>query len=425
MIFQNKNNLKEKNGLIILICSLIAFFAASGSIYFNTRIIGIAKIDILFAILTALIVWQCRGRYITLTGMHLWIGILLIIYFVNNGTNLSIFDYPLLLLFPASFVFVLTSLRMPIEWFEIEISILKGIYIFYAIYTILMRFFPVLLDISIRFYQMPQATVRMMEQYSNGCMPGFTTHYSTNGMLLAVGGIIFFTDYIHCRKKSNLFFSILFTIALLLTGKRAHVIFTALAIFVGFYVNASDDKKNRRINILLIVIAVIVFLFIIVQYVPSLATFVSRFAETEEEGDITLGRTSVWRISLDIFKANPIIGIGWGQFINKGYLSYNAHNIYVQLLCETGILGSIAYYCFFIYMFLKTWSLLKSLRENNEVSFKTRMLIFSLSYQVFFLLYGFTGNPLYEQIMYIPYFFACSITLNVMAGRFDKETNEK
>ena len=36
-------------------------------------------------------------------------------------------------------------------------------------------------------------------------------------------------------------------------------------------------------------------------------------------------------------------------------------------------------------------------------------LMISIAVQFFFLMYGFTGNPLYDKEMYLPYFIACTI----------------
>lgn len=412
---------KEKKGTIVCICLLYAFFVASGAIYFNTRVVGIKKIDILFIALVVSVLWSCRKSYIILTKMHFWIFGLMCVYFYNNATKAQISDFPILFLFPAMLCMILTSLRMPTDWFKVELSILRKCYIFYALYTILMRINPIFFTIAVQFFPEVSSKTTMLEQYSNGWMVGFTTHYSTNGMLLSVGALIYFTAYIYGKKKIDGIWSIVFAIALLLTGKRAHVLFTFFAVFFGYYLYESSDKRSRRQKIFAVIIIVIVILFIIINYVPTLSTFFYRFVETEENGDVTMGRSSVWQTTLEVFKTNPLIGIGWGQFQRQGYWSFNAHNIYVQLLCETGIIGSLFYFSFFGYMIYETYKVLKELREKKVSSYVVRLLLFSYSYQIFFLLYGFTGNPLYDQIMYIPYFFSCSITLNYLRKRFEKE----
>ena len=48
---------------------------------------------------------------------------------------------------------------------------------------------------------------------------------------------------------------------------------------------------------------------------------------------------------------------------------------------------------------------------NNECENWCQAMVFSVSMQVFFLLYGFTGNPLYDKEMYFPYYIACAVYL--------------
>lgn len=412
----NKESTMQTRMSLLVISLIYAFFGATGSIFHCTRFLGVKGIDVLLLIMVFLVYWNSKALYIKLTKMHLLIAGLIIIYFYNNAGIFS-----MLFIFPSILFFVLLSLRMSTEWFDIQIKIFKILYCFFAIYTILERIHPVFLNIALLYFQNSDARARMIEQYSKGCMAGFTTHYSTNGMLLAVGAIIFFSEYINKKELKNGVWSIIFTLALLLTGKRGHVIFTFAAIFLGYYLNESGDKKTRRKKIFFVIISVIILLLIIVQFVPALSTFISRFEETQEEGDITLGRTKAWLTALEAFKANPVLGIGWGQFLGKGYWIFNAHNIYVQLLCETGLVGSTLYFIFFLTVLYKTYSKLRGLKEKKIDSYEARLLLFSFMYQIFFLLYGITGNPLYDQIMYIPYFFACSITINSQYNRFERD----
>lgn len=45
------------------------------------------------------------------------------------------------------------------------------------------------------------------------------------------------------------------------------------------------------------------------------------------------------------------------------------------------------------------------------------LINFSLAMQILFLLYGFTGNPLYDREMFVPYFIACAISVNYANNR--------
>ena len=76
-------------------------------------------------------------------------------------------------------------------------------------------------------------------------------------------------------------------------------------------------------------------------------------------GQDAAARLLLWGTAWDFFVHSPIVGIGWGNFVTLygSYLNFSwilpgildVHNLYLQLLTETGILGFAA---FFSLMFL-------------------------------------------------------------------------
>ena len=78
------------------------------------------------------------------------------------------------------------------------------------------------------------------------------------------------------------------------------------------------------------------------------ASAAARLAET----DATSPRLQLWRYAADIFLQHPLIGSGWGEFVHAQYLAAdrlgqvemanNAHNIVLDLLAKTGVLGAAA-----------------------------------------------------------------------------------
>ena len=115
-----------------------------------------------------------------------------------------------------------------------------------------------------------------------------------------------------------------------------------------------------------------------------------------------------------MFGRHSLVGIGWGQYVNQGGWFWNIHNIYIQLLVETGIIGFIIYCGWFLFHLVRTWSMYSKMRVNPEdyMNKDYCLMNFSLAMQIFFLLYGFTGNPLYDREMFVPYFIACAISVN-------------
>ncbi len=97
----------------------------------------------------------------------------------------------------------------------------------------------------------------------------------------------------------------------------------------------------------------------------------------------TIGiRLILWQMSLAAFRNNPLIGIGSGQFarnypyllqISNQYLptqywSLSTHSEFLEALAETGIIGFIAYFIYFICMMKLLWSELKHLYSGFNCS---------------------------------------------------------
>lgn len=202
-------------------------------------------------------------------------------------------------------------------------------------------------------------------------------------------------------------------VALLLTGKRAHLIFSVAGIFAVYYISLSDKPHSRWIRIFGVGLVLLIIGTVVFTYVPALGTFINRFIETKESGDVTLGRTQYWLLAFQNFKRHPFIGIGWGQFEKLAMLMFkkevDAHNVYLQLLCETGIVGFTS---FALFAWTSLTTACKEYYTNVKSGIETeKYLLFSIAFQVFFLLYGFTGNPLYTPTTSMPYFICCGIAL--------------
>src|SRR5699024_11362609 len=84
-----------------------------------------------------------------------------------------------------------------------------------------------------------------------------------------------------------------------------------------------------------------------------------------------------------------------------------------ELLTELGIIGFILFIIPVLYALIKTIILL--LNSKEYFSFDTRWKValqFSLYVQVFFLLYGITGNLLTDHVFLLMYVFAITIVLS-------------
>ena len=321
-------------------------------------------------------------------------------------------DWYSTLIYPAIVMFVYYSYKFH-GWEESMFRIMRAAYLVYALFTIAMLFGTTAINFACRLF--PSSADLMMYRFRTSRFCGLTNHYSTNGMLLAVGTIIVGCKMIQERRKWNVVLFAIFMVALLLTGKRAQPIFSVFVLVLTYYFFNANKKKSRVINLAAIGICILAIAYLITQYVPALATLFDRFEALEESGDVSNGRFALWQTAFTEFGKAPIFGTGWEQFSQIHAKGWDTHNVYIQLLCETGIVGFVCYAVWFLYFMVKSIQLLV-----RERTFKYELdkenefyLMFSVAFQAFFLIYSLTGNPLYVKIMYVPYFVSCALVVKV------------
>jgi O-antigen ligase len=98
----------------------------------------------------------------------------------------------------------------------------------------------------------------------------------------------------------------------------------------------------------------------------------NRLAETAQSGNFTTNRTHIWSVTLDIIKNYLPFGTGYGGFgvaytafdsLNGAERVEQAHNDYLQVLADAGIVGLLIG-AFFIYRLFRTG--LKNAKTSND-----------------------------------------------------------
>lgn len=148
-------------------------------------------------------------------------------------------------------------------------------------------------------------------------------------------------DKILIKKKKIINFSIYFTliIAIVYTASRSNLIcfiFSNMLIILNFLRKKETSLRIRIFWILLFIVVVIFGIRIIsIRYSDQW----SRMIEFGENSDN--GRFDLWKQSFLYFFNSPLWGNGLGYMV----LEYGkaTHNTYIQLLCETGIIGFLLF----------------------------------------------------------------------------------
>jgi O-antigen ligase len=85
----------------------------------------------------------------------------------------------------------------------------------------------------------------------------------------------------------------------------------------------------------------------------------SRMQELDAGEESAAGRVDAWYAGLDMFKSNPLFGVGPGNFTQ--YNELTAHNSFVLVLAETGFVGFLVWLAFVGYCF---WMLISVVRHK-------------------------------------------------------------
>jgi O-antigen ligase len=204
--------------------------------------------------------------------------------------------------------------------------------------------------------------------------PFINRHHFAGYMELALAiplGLLF-SGAIEGEKKLLYVFAVaMMGVALILTNSRggiisliAEVLF--LVVIVGLRrkhrASEPEEKKKRvRSGITRAALA----LALIIGILAATVFFggeqaLSRFVGSVNTDDPTTGRAHFWNVTLDIIHAHPLIGTGLGAFgvIYTRYDSHNglyrleqAHNDYLQVLSDGGIVGAVLGLFFIIALF--------------------------------------------------------------------------
>jgi O-antigen ligase len=183
------------------------------------------------------------------------------------------------------------------------------------------------------------------------------------------------------KEKALLYLVVagLMGVALVMTTSRGGIISLVAEIFFFVVVTAiwrpvRRGKRNKRGRVkaaairLALGVALLVALFLGVILLGGEFS-ISRFIDSVNTDDPTTGRAHFWSVTLDIIKAHPFLGTGLGAFgviyshydtRNGLYRLEQAHNDYLQVLSDGGVIGAALALCFVIILFHRAFVRMKS-----------------------------------------------------------------
>lgn len=203
--------------------------------------------------------------------------------------------------------------------------------------------------------------------------PFINRHHFAGYMELTIAlplGMLFAGSLERDKRFAYIFAAVLMGVALVMTNSRGGVIsliaeILFLLVLSGFRKRKAREveEKSQRIKRTALraafALSLIVALFAGVVLLGG-ESALSRFAGTVNSEDPTTGRAHFWNVTLDIIKSHPIVGTGLGAFptVYTRYDSRNgsfrleqAHNDYLQVMSDGGIIGAALALLFVVMLF--------------------------------------------------------------------------
>jgi len=199
-------------------------------------------------------------------------------------------------------------------------------------------------------------------------MPGLASREKLDGTFVWAGVNVvaaFYAQYIfvllgilimHKKKVYKIIFGILFLVGVYITlflySRGAYA-----ALITGFLAISLIKKR--------IFIIPLILLFMFWQSLLP-ATVVERINKTKTEQGVldtsTQHRLELWKESIRLFKADPILGTGFNAvpFLGLAGGFTDTHNIYLRILAEQGLIGITIFLIFFLLALKSSWRLYKT-----------------------------------------------------------------
>ena len=137
-------------------------------------------------------------------------------------------------------------------------------------------------------------------------------------------------------------------------------------------------------------------------------------------------RFALWESTVAMIEEHPLLGIGWGSywltypeynfFIQEpGVIIFHAHDMYLHITAETGLLGGLSFFAFFFGHGYISWKLWKEKQGLSRILGLSGILL-CLSAAV----NGISDYPLFSRSVSFCFWFLSALCISGMSGKSEK-----
>ena len=311
-----------------------------------------------------------------------------------------------------------------------------------SVYVIIVSFFPNLYInyISKFIDEKPRVnTIRMLRMHYGVMIGGNVTlinHILVLSLLIIINKYFIYGYKKHTMATVRASIVVLIGLCAMLLENRKGELLVFILVFIYALCFGGSIGVTERVRKTILYIMAGVFVMVILFTIANKYGLTDRylkFVKNLMSGDMqsaATGRLTLWNTAINLFKENPVVGIGWGntrQYIsmfntaNQTYI-HNVHCVVLQLLCETGVIGCVMFMTPVAFIIRQMKKTVNYLRKRNCTSLLPKLLAsVALEYQWFLLLNGLIDST-WHRISFWP-FYAVSIIMAVAAQRFAHEND--
>ncbi|MHA7744961.1 O-antigen ligase family protein [Priestia aryabhattai] len=213
--------------------------------------------------------------------------------------------------------------------------------------------------------------------------------------IIQVSSLVYFSRVKNIKPVNRRIAVLLIIISIIAAGSKTGIItLLCYAMFrvVEFLIKSNKNTLSlvkRSLMVVTIILLVVIFSSFIMNFINSISSITPSFSRIEDlftdfSGAVSesgSSRNATWENAIEIIKLSPLTGIGIGTYsgISLKLFGSNqiAHNTYLQLFSEWGILLSSI---LFIYIFTMIFKLTFNKKMHTELNFILRdiLIIFLL-----------------------------------------------